>query len=141
MSKITQSLPSVLDGVGASLSALEHAEEFQCRVAAVGFDWPQVDQVLEKIEEELAEIRQELELGAAHDRLEDEIGDLLFVCVNLARHLRVNPDAALHRANAKFARRFRGIEKLLHRDGRTPRESTLEEMDALWDQVKSEERA
>lgn len=141
MSKITRPLPSVLDGVDATLSALAHAEEFQRRVAAVGFDWPQVDMVLEKIEEELDEIRRELEIDGGHDRLEDEIGDLLFVCVNLARHVQVAPDVALHRANTKFARRFRGIEQLLHRDGRTPRESTLEEMDALWDQVKSEEKA
>ena len=141
MSKITQQLSSVLDGVDASLSALAHAEEFQRRVAAVGFDWPQVDQVLEKIEEELGEIRHEIDVGAGHDRLEDEIGDLLFVCVNLARHLKVNSERALQRANVKFARRFRRIEEMLSQRGRRPDESTLEEMDDLWNQVKSEERA
>ncbi len=141
MSKITQQLSSVLDGVDASLSALAHAEEFQHRVAAVGFDWPQVDQVLEKIEEELGEIRHEIDVGAGHDRLEDEIGDLLFVCVNLARHMKVNPEAALQRANVKFARRFRRIEEMLSQRGGRPHESTLEEMDDLWNQAKLEERA
>ncbi|MDP1709240.1 MAG: MazG family protein [Gammaproteobacteria bacterium] len=132
---------SVLDGVDACLPALAHAMEFQHRVAAVGFDWPQVSQVLEKIEEELQEIRHEIKQVAGHDRLEDEIGDLLFVCVNLARHMKVNPEAALQRANAKFERRFRRIEELLAQRGRGPDESNLEEMDDLWNQVKSEERA
>lgn len=129
----------VLDGAASSLPALARATEFQQRVAAVGFDWPRVSQVLEKIEEELEEIRHEIREGAGHDRLEDEVGDLLFVCVNLARHVRVNPELALQRANVKFARRFRRIEELLAQRGRTPQESTLEEMDALWDQAKSEE--
>lgn len=132
---------SVLDGVDTCLPALAHAMEFQHRVAVVGFDWPQVSQVLEKIEEELREIRHEIREAAGHDRLEDEIGDLLFVCVNLARHMQVNPEAALQRANAKFERRFRRIEELLAHSGRGPDDSTLEEMDGLWNQVKSEERA
>lgn len=132
---------SVLDGVDASLPALAHAMEFQHRVATVGFDWPQVSQVLEKIEEELQEIRDEIREAAGHDRLEDEIGDLLFVCVNLARHMKVNPEAALQRANAKFERRFLRIEEMLAQSGRGPDDSTLEEMDGLWNQVKSEERA
>ena len=132
---------SVLDGVEASLPALAHAMEFQRRVAAVGFDWPQVSQVLEKIEEELQEIRHEIREAAGHDRLEDEIGDLLFVCVNLARHMKVDPEHALQRANVKFARRFRRIEEMLSQRGRRPDESSLEEMDDLWNQVKSEERA
>jgi MazG family protein len=131
---------SVLDNIQSSLTALAHALEFQRRVARVGFDWPQVEQVLGKIEEELREIRHEIAQGAGHDRLEDEIGDLLFVCVNLARHLDVAPEAALQRANAKFERRFRRIEALLAERGRKPQESTLEEMDALWSHAKSEER-
>lgn len=132
--------PSVLDNIKPTLTVLAHAMEFQRRVARVGFDWPRVEQVLGKIEEELREIRHEIAQGAVHDRLEDEIGDLLFVCVNLARHLKVDPEAALQRANAKFERRFRRIEALLTERGRKPHESTLEEMDALWDHAKSEER-
>jgi MazG family protein len=132
---------SVLDSVDACLPALAHAMEFQRRVAVVGFDWPQVSQVLEKIEEELQEIRDVIREAAGHDRLEDEIGDLLFVCVNLARHMKVNPETALQRANAKFERRFRRIEEMLAQSGRGPDDSTLEEMDSLWNQVKSEERA
>ena len=131
---------SVLDNIDASLTALAHALEFQKRVAKVGFDWPQVIQVLEKIDEELHEIRHEITVGAGHDRLEDEVGDLLFVCVNLARHLRVDPEQALCRANAKFERRFRRIEALLAARGRRPEQSTLEEMDTLWDQAKAEEK-
>ena len=131
---------SVLDDINYSLTALAHALEFQRRVARVGFDWPRVEQVLSKIEEEMHEIRHEIAQGAGHDRLEDEIGDLLFVCVNLARHLDVDPEAALRRANAKFERRFRRIEALLAERGRKPHESTLEEMDALWNHAKSEER-
>lgn len=131
---------SVLDNMGAERVALAHALEFQKRVAEVGFDWPQVTRVLEKIDEELHEIRQEITGGAGHDRLEDEVGDLLFVCVNLARHLRVDPEQALRRANTKFERRFRRIEALLAARGRTPEQSTLEEMDTLWDQAKAEEK-
>lgn len=130
----------VLDGVDASWPALAQAMEFQSRVAAVGFDWPRVNQVLEKIDEELGEIRHEINSRGGHERLEDEVGDLLFVCVNLARHLRVSPEAALRRANAKFARRFRRIEAMLAQSGRRPEQSTLEEMDALWSQAKIEEK-
>ena len=131
---------SVLDSMEAELMALAHALEFQKRVAEVGFDWPQVTQVLDKIDEELQEIRHEITIDAGHDRLEDEVGDLLFVCVNLARHLRVDPEQALCRANAKFERRFRRIEALLAARGRRPEQSTLEEMDTLWDQAKAEEK-
>jgi MazG family protein len=131
---------SVLDNMDTELMALAHALEFQKRVAEVGFDWPRVTQVLDKIDEELHEIRHEITVGAGHDRLEDEVGDLLFVCVNLARHLRVDPEQALCRANAKFERRFRRIETLLAARGRSPEQSTLEEMDALWNQAKSEEK-
>lgn len=132
--------PGVLDDINPGLTVLAHALEFQRRVARVGFDWPRVEQVLGKIEEELQEIRHEIAQRAGHDRLEDEIGDLLFVCVNLARHLKVDPESALQRANAKFERRFRRIEALLAERGRKPEQSTLEEMDALWSHAKSEER-
>jgi len=130
---------SILQDISDAQPVLARALEFQNRVAAVGFDWPAVTQVLEKIEEELLEIRHEIAQAAGIERLEDEIGDLMFVCVNLARHLKVNPEAALRRANAKFERRFRRIEAMLAERGRTPQQSTLEEMDTLWDQAKSEE--
>ncbi|MEW6353249.1 MAG: MazG nucleotide pyrophosphohydrolase domain-containing protein [Pseudomonadota bacterium] len=130
---------SILEDITDTLPVLARALAFQNRAAEVGFDWPAVTYVLEKIEEELLEIRHEIAQAADVDRLEDEVGDLMFVCVNLARHLRVDPEAALRRANAKFERRFRRIEALLAERGRTPQKSSLEEMDALWDQVKSEE--
>lgn len=133
-------MPSILDDIDASLPVVQHATEFQRRVAKVGFDWPQVSLVLAKIEEELHEIRQEIAAGSTHDRMEDEIGDLLFVCINLARHMRVDPEQALRRVNAKFERRFRRIETLLAVRGRSPEQSTLEEMDKLWDQAKAEEK-
>ena len=96
--------------------------------------------MIEKIEEEITEVRAELGDGAAPERLTDEIGDLLFACVNLARHAGVDPEAALRQGNGKFERRFRRIEALLADDGRGPSESDLAEMDRLWDRAKAEER-
>jgi ATP diphosphatase len=131
--------PSALDGVSRALPALTRAIKLQNRAARVGFDWPTLPPVIDKIEEEIAEVRSELSDGAAPDRLTDEIGDLLFACVNLARHAGVDPEAALRQGNAKFERRFRRIEALLAEDGRNPADSDLEEMDHLWDQAKAEE--
>ena len=129
----------VLDGVAAGLPALLRAYKLQKRAARVGFDWPDASHVLAKIEEEAAELR-EAAAELPHDKVEEEFGDLLFVMANLARHMKVEPEAALRRANAKFIRRFGRIESLLAEDGRTPADSTLEEMDALWDRAKREER-
>jgi len=130
-----------LDGVARSLPALTRALKLQRRAARVGFDWTEPAPVFAKIEEEIAELR----LAAAApertaERIEDELGDLLFACVNLARHFDVDPDAALRRTNAKFERRFRWIEAALGRSGRTPSQSTLAEMDRLWDEAKRAER-
>ncbi|MEO5374639.1 MAG: nucleoside triphosphate pyrophosphohydrolase [Alphaproteobacteria bacterium] len=129
--------PSALDGVATALPALTRAHKLGARAARVGFDWADVAPVLEKVEEEIAEIR--TELGAAEpapDRLRDEVGDLLFACVNVARKLKVDPETALRHANAKFDRRFRQVEDLLAEKGLTPAQSTAAEMDDLWRKVK-----
>jgi ATP diphosphatase len=131
---------SVLDGVAAGLPALMRAVKLQNRAARVGFDWPSTDEVLAKLVEEAGELA---EARAAGDRaaLEEEFGDLLFVAANLARHMKIDPEAALRSANAKFTRRFQRIEAALRQRGRTPAESTLEEMDAIWNTVRAEDKA
>jgi nucleoside triphosphate diphosphatase len=129
-----------LDGVAMGLPGLTRAVKLQGRAARVGFDWPSTDEVVAKIAEEAGELIE------ARDRLtavevEEEFGDLLFVIANLARHLGVDPEAALRAANAKFTRRFRRIEDWLAATGRTPADSDLAEMDALWNRAKAGERA
>ncbi len=131
---------SALDGVARGLPALTRAAKLQVRAARTGFDWREVMPVLDKIAEEVDEMRTEVRDGAVPERLADELGDLLFACVNLARHTEVDAEAALRGANAKFERRFRRVETLLAERGRNPDESTLEEMDRLWDRAKAEER-
>lgn len=131
---------SILDGVARALPALTRAEKLTKRAARHRFDWPEAAQVLDKIEEEIDELRAEIVARAPAERLSDELGDLLFACANLARKLDLDPEATLRDANDKFERRFRRVEALLRERGRTPGESTLEEMDALWDDVKAEER-
>ncbi|AVO39521.1 nucleoside triphosphate pyrophosphohydrolase [Pukyongiella litopenaei] len=129
-----------LDGVAANLPALLRAYKLQKRAARVGFDWPATDEVIAKIAEEAAELA-EAKGNADPDHLEEEFGDLLFVIANLARHLGIEPEAALRRANAKFIRRFEGVEARLADAGKRPEDSDLAEMDALWDAVKRAERA
>ncbi len=131
---------SVLDDVPATLSALSQASKLTRRAATVGFDWTDPRDVLAKLNEETAELVDEIGDGD-RDRIEEEYGDLLFVLANLARHLKVDPESALRRANAKFERRFRRVEASLAAEGRAPGEASLAEMDALWDQVKASERA
>ena len=128
-----------LDGVAVGLPALLRAVKLQKRAARVGFDWPETEQVLDKIAEECAELR---EAAASGDKAhtEEELGDLLFVMANLARHLDIDPEAALRSANAKFTRRFKGIERALAAKGKRPEDSDLAEMDALWDAEKLRER-
>jgi len=130
---------SALAGVPLALPALLRAMKLQRRAANVGFDWDAVAPILEKIEEEIRELKDEITKGAPRHRLEDELGDLLFAAVNLARRLSIDPESAMRAANAKFERRFRRVEALLAERGRTPRQSTLAEMDALWDAAKSAE--
>jgi ATP diphosphatase len=139
----------ILADVPAALPALTRAVKLQDKAAKVGFDWPSVEPVLDKLKEELAEFEQAVgrdakaaTASASHRaKIEEELGDLLFVVANIARHLKTDPEAALRAANQKFTRRFRRIEELLAEDGRAPAQSTLAEMDRLWDQAKTEERA
>ena len=128
-----------LDGVAVGLPSLLRAYKLQNRAARVGFDWPSTDQVIDKIQEEAAELveaRDEL----THGEMTEEFGDLMFVMANLARHLKIEPEEALRAANAKFTRRFEGVEVKLAEIGKTPAQSDLAEMDALWDAVKVDER-
>ncbi len=128
-----------LDGVALGLPALLRAVKLQKRAARVGFDWPDISQVVDKIVEEageLAEAREKL----TQTEIEEEFGDMLFVIANLARHLKIDPEAALRATNAKFTRRFEGVEAKLAARGKTPADSDLAEMDALWDEVKAEEK-
>lgn len=131
---------SLLDDVPHALPALTRALKLQKRAAQVGFDWPSTVEVLDKLNEEMLELSREVAKGGDHDRLEDELGDMLFVYANLARHLKVDPEAALRHANAKFCRRFGRIEEKLAAQGRKPEQSSLEEMDAMWNEAKREER-
>ncbi len=131
---------SLLDDIPLALPALTRALKLQKRAASVGFDWPSTANVLDKLNEEMLELSHELAKGGDKDRLEDEFGDIMFVYANLARHLKIDPEAALRRTNAKFRRRFNHIEKQLAADGRTPSQSNLDEMDALWNDAKRIER-
>ena len=127
-----------LAGIPLGLPALTRADKLARRAARVGFDWPDAPAVLAKLDEELAELRAELP-EADPDRLEDELGDVLFVLANLARKLRLDPEGCLRRANEKFARRFAAIEHHLAADGRTPADATLDEMEAAWQEAKRAE--
>ena len=127
-----------LDGVARALPALLRAEKIQKRAARVGFDWKQTGPVIDKIDEELGELRAELEAGDVDQaRLTDELGDVLFAVANLARHCKIDPEAALRATNDKFERRFRHIERRLAEAGRKPADATLEEMEALWQEAKT----
>jgi ATP diphosphatase len=132
---------SVLAGISRGMPEWQRALKLQQRAARVGFDWPSVDPVFEKLHEELDEVRAEFADGADPGRLNDEIGDVLFVCVNLARHANVDVSRALRHANAKFERRFRRMEALAAAVGETLSGKPLAEQDALWDRAKAEERA
>lgn len=131
----------VLDGIPKNLPALTRAEKLSKRAGRVGFEWPDMQGVFDKIDEELAELREEVEANVDRMRIEEELGDFLFTIANLARYLKVDPENALRGTNAKFERRFRAVEAELARRGKTPAESTLEEMDAIWDNVRREEKS
>ena len=130
----------VLDGVALGLPALTRAVKLQKRAARVGFDWPSTDEVLAKLTEEVAELVEARD-SLTQAEVEEEFGDLLFVMANLARHLQIDPEAALRATNAKFSRRFGRIEDFLAEAGRSPSQSDLAEMDALWNRAKAEEKA
>ncbi|KFZ31742.1 nucleoside triphosphate hydrolase [Pseudidiomarina salinarum] len=128
---------TVFAGIPANLPAILTAQKLQKRAATVGFDWPQVAPVADKVREELAEVMAELERDVTdHDAVEAEIGDLLFAVVNLARHVQVNPEQALRRTNTKFKRRFQHIEARLREQGLQPDELTLAELEAYWQAAK-----
>ena len=125
---------ALLSGVPKSMPALARANEISTRVAAVGFDWARTDDVVDKIEEEVAELR-----GATHEsreRAEEEMGDLLFSIANLARKLGIDPESALRKANEKFTKRFSALEARFEERGRSVHDATLEEMEAVWQDVK-----
>jgi tetrapyrrole methylase family protein/MazG family protein len=137
--KAADQTTSVLDGVPRQLPSLLRAQRLQDKAARVGFDWPDVEQVWGKVAEELQELRAAM-TGANRAKIEEELGDTLFALVNLARFLDINPDEALHKTTSKFVQRFQFIERELSRQGKTPKQSTLAEMDALWEQAKHQER-
>ena len=136
--------PSVLDGVTLGLPALLRAVKLQKRAARVGFDWPDASFVLDKIREESDELTVEMAAHAGNgppsDEMVEEFGDLMFVYANLARHLKINPETALRGANRKFERRFHYIEEQLAASGKDISQSNLQEMDALWDAAKLDEK-
>jgi MazG family protein len=138
--RVAQARHGVLDDVPVGLPALTRAAKLTRRAGRVGFDWPSTDEVFDKLAEEVAELRAEIAAGDLA-KAREEVGDLLFVVANLARKLEVEPEDALRATNAKFVRRFEFIEAALARDGRTPDQSDLAEMDALWDAAKAAERA
>ncbi len=128
---------SALDGVAAGLPGMTRAVKLQARAARVGFDWDDARDVIAKVAEEARELAE----AQDRDEREAELGDLLFAVANLARHLKIEPEAAVRRTNAKFERRFREVERRLAAQGRAPGEATLAEMDAIWDAIKAGERA
>lgn len=134
-----QGRASLLDGVPRELPALLRAHRLQEKASRVGFDWNEARQVFQKVEEELAELRAAME-GEQPDRMEAELGDLLFSLVNLGRFIAVNPEEALRKTIARFIARFQYIEEELARRGTAPGQATLEEMDALWAEAKAKGR-
>jgi len=126
---------SLLASVPRAMPALVEAQQIASRAAGVGFDWENAEQVIEKLHEELGELA-EARRGTSHEELEGEIGDLLFVLVNLARFMKVDPEQALRRTNGKFRERFGYIERKLAERGKKPSESNIEEMEELWQEAK-----
>jgi ATP diphosphatase len=156
---------SVLAGVSSKMPALMEAYKLSSRAARVGFDWPEIDGLFAKLDEETAELKDELKavpespfngqsLGTGiagsgkpqiplelSERLEDEVGDLFFVLVNIARYLSLDPESALRKTNRKFKRRFQWMEEQLRANGRTPQQASMDELESLWQQAKQQERS
>ncbi|BAW80295.1 tetrapyrrole methylase/MazG family protein [Candidatus Nitrosoglobus terrae] len=126
----------IFTDISQSQSALIRALKLQNRAAEVGFDWVDIESVFEKIAEELEEVRAEF---SSPNKLQEEIGDLIFACINLARHTGVDPETAIHSCNNRFEQRFRYIEQTLHQQGSSLKEASLEEMNKLWEQAKLQE--
>lgn len=131
---------SILDNVPKALPALTRALKLQKRAAKVGFDWDSPEPVFAKLDEEIGEFKSAIAEGADREKLADELGDILFVCANLARQFDIEPEEALRGTNRKFERRFRHIEHSLSQQNKRPEDATLEEMDALWNDAKKQEK-
>jgi MazG family protein len=156
----TDDAQSVLSGVSSKMPALLEAYKLSSRAAHVGFDWPEIEGLFEKLAEETAELREELKAvpikgpsrkGIAgsgkpqvapelRERLEDEVGDLFFVLVNIARYLSLDPESALRKTNRKFKRRFQWMEERLRDSGRAPQQASMDELETLWKQAKQQEK-
>lgn len=136
-----QGAVSILDDVNPLLSVMEHATKIQQRCAQFGFDWDTFTPVAAKVQEELIEVMEEAQLNNRdQQRVEEELGDLLFAVINLARHLDADPEQALRKANLKFAKRFAQVEQKVINSGKILQDSQLDELDALWQEVKREEK-
>ena len=132
---------SLLEGIPSKLPAMHEAHQISSRAARVGFDWPDIEGIFDKLQEEVRELKEVISSGGddkRRERLEDEIGDMLFVMVNIARYLKIDSESALKRANRKFKTRFRYMERELAKQGKSLEETPLEEMEALWQKAKSE---
>jgi len=138
--KAAGAAPGLLDDIPRALPAMTRAMKLHKRASRIGFDWKRAADVLQKLDEEVEELRIEIENDAPHERVTDEIGDLLFVTTILARHSGVDPESALRHANTKFERRFRRMEDFCKEQGQDIKDLSLQQQDALWDQVKAEER-
>jgi nucleoside triphosphate diphosphatase len=157
-----KSASSILAGISSSMPAMLEAHKLSSRAAQVGFDWPDVEGLFDKLSEETGELRQHLQefpapgprpegrgvagsgrqtiAEALRARLEDEVGDLFFVLVNIARYLSLDPESALRKTNRKFRRRFQWMEQRLHENGKTPEAVSMDELESLWQQAKQHER-
>ena len=132
---------SLLEGIPSKLPAIHEAHQISSRAARVGFDWPDIDGVFAKLQEEVAELKEVIAAGdddAKRERLEDELGDMLFVIVNIARYLKIDSESALKRANRKFKTRFQHMEEELARQGKTLESTNLDEMETLWQRAKAD---
>jgi MazG family protein len=129
---------SLLEGIPSKLPAIHEAHQISARAARVGFDWPDVEGIFEKLQEEVRELKEVISSGDNRDRLEDEIGDMLFVIVNIARYLKIDSESALKRANRKFKTRFQYMEKQLAEQGKRLEQASLNEMETLWQKAKLE---
>ncbi len=132
---------SILDSIPKSLPGLSKAMKMQKKCAKYGFDWDSIGPVVDKVHEEIDEVMEEaVQVSVDQEKLEEEVGDLLFAVVNLSRHLKCNPETALQKANLKFMRRFRGIESIVNQQGKVLEDFSLDELENFWQQVKSTEK-
>ena len=127
---------SALSGIAASLPALRWSQKIQKRAAATGFDWPELDPVFDKLEEEILELKAEINLQDNHDRIQDELGDVFFVCVNIAMHLGLDAEQVMRQGNQKFIKRFTVVEQLMNDEGMQFSDCTLEQMEEYWGKAK-----